>query len=71
MDRWSAPPVRRHPVKTGTTILFCMLVTIGVLVQCQAQPSPTAAEADAFASKATVPASRPFYMGFTPGTIDS
>jgi len=70
MDRCSAPHVRWRSVKRGTTALFCMLATIGVLVQCQAQPLPTAAEADAFASKATVPASRPFYMGFTPWPYD-
>jgi hypothetical protein len=60
MNRW----------KLGRTAPLVLVGTIGMFTRCQAQPLPTAAEADAFASKVTPPASRPFYMGFTPWPYD-
>lgn len=57
--------------KLGGNITLVLVATMGILTQSNlAQPLPTAAEAEAFASKAAAPASRTFYMGFTPWPYD-
>ena len=58
-------------IRTSVIIApFLLVAALGALAQCQAQPLPTAADAEAFAAKVAVPPTRPFYMGFTPWPYD-
>ncbi len=55
----------------GKNVTLLLAATMGILTQCNmAQPLPTAEEAEAFAAKVAAPASRTFYMGFTPWPYD-
>ena len=59
-----------HVRKSAIIAALLLIAALGVPTRYRAQALPSAADADAFAAKATVPESRSFHMGFTPWPYD-